>query len=306
MNYFKYVANTLVMVEPKYFCFNQETATNNAFQNKPNITNQDLQKIVINEFYTMVDKIRSNNINVIVLESNFETPDAVFPNNWFSTHLLNQKPYIFIYPMHAQNRRREVQIEKLIEKLQKNTGLTYNILDLRGDYSTTLEGTGAFIFDHEYKTAYVSISPRANKSLAQDVCRRLDYKLITFTSFDKKGPIYHTNVMLSIGERLAIICLESIKADEERKTVIESLQKANKEIIEISLEQMYQMCGNVLEVKNKDGKSFLILSQTANQSFLEPQLNTIDKYITRIPCDIKNIEMVGGGSARCMLAEIFY
>lgn len=299
------IANTVVMVKPTHFSFNQETSVNNAFQNKLDISNQQLQTRVMLEFDNMVKNIRSNGIEVIVLDSNSDTPDAVFPNNWFSTHIIDNKPYVFIYPMYTENRRKEVQIESLLKHLKDVTNCDFQVLDLRDDYSKALEGTGVFIFDHEYKTAYMSISPRADSDLAQEVCNKLGYRLITFTSFDKKGPIYHTNVMLSIGEHLAIICLESIQSDRERELVIQSLQHANKEIIEISIEQMYQMCGNVLEVKNKNNKSFLILSETAKKGFTQNQLDTMSKYVKYIVSDISNIETVGGGSARCMVAEVF-
>ncbi|APC91073.1 hypothetical protein BBG19_0335 [Francisella sp. MA067296] len=294
------------MVEPKYFCFNQETSVNNAFQNQLDISNDELQSRVIREFENMVAKIRTNGIEVIVLKSNPNTPDAVFPNNWFSTHIIDNQPYIFIYPMYTRNRRHEVQVDNLLVQLNKLTTTNYKVVDFRGDYSKALEGTGVFIFDHEFKIAYMSLSPRANAQLAQQVCNKLGYKLVTFTSYDKKGPIYHTNVMLSIGEHLAVVCLESIKSAPQRELVIKNLQQSNKEIIDISLDQMYQMCGNVLEVKNKDDKSFLLLSQTAYKGFSQSQLAMIDKYATPIACDITNIEVVGGGSARCMLAEIFY
>lgn len=301
----KNIANTLVMVEPSHFCFNQETSVNNAFQKKTSMTNEQLQTAVMREFETMVSNIRAEGIDVVVLESKPNTPDAVFPNNWFSTHIIDRKSYIFIYPMYTQNRRDEVQLVNLLEKLETATTKKFKTLDFRKDFSRALEGTGVFIFDHEFKTGYISVSPRADVSLAQEVCNKLGYKLVTFTSFDKKGPIYHTNVMMSIGEHLAIVCLESIKSDSERQNVIKSLEAANKTIIDISLEQVYEMCGNVLEVKNKQGKSFLVLSETAHNGFTQQQLDKITNYITCLPCDIKNIETVGGGSARCMLAEIF-
>lgn len=302
----KNIANTIVMVEPKHFRFNQETSVNNSFQSKPDITNEQLQTAVLKEFKTMVCNIKSKGIDVITLESNDNTPDAVFPNNWFSTHIINGNPYVFIYPMYTQNRRNEVQIENLLKNLESNTGKEYKVLDFRGDFSKALEGTGVFIFDHEFKVAYMSVSPRADISLAKKVCEKIGYKLVTFTSFDKKVPIYHTNVMMSVGEHVAVVCLESIRSDLERQSVVESLEQANKIIIDISLDQMYKMCGNVLEVKNKQGKSFLVLSETAHNGFTQQQLDKMTNYITCLPCSIKNIETVGGGSARCMLAEVFY
>ena len=214
----QHIANTIVMVKPNYFCFNAETSLSNAFQNKPSLKNSDLQSTVMAEFDLMVKQIRANGISVITLESQPDTPDAVFPNNWFSTHIIDNQHYLFIYPMCTENRRKEVQIDSLVTNFQATTNNNYKVVDLRGDYSKFLESTGVFIFDHEYKTAYMSVSPRADETLAKEVCDKLAYKLITFTSYDKKGPIYHTNVMLSIGENIAIVCSESIKCDTEKKT----------------------------------------------------------------------------------------
>jgi hypothetical protein len=302
----KHIANTIVMVKPNHFGFNAETSLSNSFQNKPNLENSELQSTVIAEFDLMVEQIRVNGIKVITLESQPDTPDAVFPNNWFSTHIIDNQLYLFIYPMCTENRRKEVQIDNLVTNLQATTSNDYKVVDLRGDYSKFLESTGVLIFDHEYKTVYMSISPRANAKVAKEVCDKLGYKLITFTSYDKKGPIYHTNVMLSIGENIAIICLESIKCDSERLQVLDSLKKSNKEIVDISLEQMYKMCSNVLELKNLEGNSFTVLSNTANNGFTTEQLQVIDRHTKRIVCDIPNIENVGGGSVRCMMAEVFY
>ena len=226
----KYIANTIVMVKPNHFCFNAETSVSNAFQNKPNLENSVLQDTVMAEFDAMVEQIRAKGITVITLESNPDTPDAVFPNNCFSTHIIDSQHYLFIYPMCTENRRKEVQIDNLVSKLKATTGNDYKIVDLRDDYSKFLESTGVFIFDHEYKTAYMSVSPRADAELAKKVCDKLGYKLITFTSYDKKGPIYHTNVMLSIGEKIAIICLESIKCADEKSQVLDSLKKLTKRL----------------------------------------------------------------------------
>ena len=299
------IANTIVMVKPTYFCFNAETSLSNAFQNKPNIDNNTLQNTVTAEFNAMVNQIRENGISVIILESQPDTPDAVFPNNWFSTHLIGNQRLLLIYPMCTENRRKEVQIDNLLTNLKATTGNNYKVVDLRNDYNKFLESTGVFIFDHKYKTAYMSSSPRADATLAKEVCDKLGYKLIIFTSYDKEGPIYHTNVILSIGDNIAIVCSESIKCDIERKKVLDTLRNSNKEIIEISLEQMYQMCGNVLELKNSSNQHFTVLSTTANIGFTTVQLQVIDKHTKRILCDIPNIENVGGGSARCMMAEVF-
>lgn len=268
----QYIANKIVMVKPNHFCFNTETSVSNAFQNKSILENSVLQDIVMSEFNTMIEKIRASGISVITLESPSDTPDAVFPNNWFSTHTIDNHPFLIIYPMCTENRRKEVQIDNLLSNLKKVTNNDYKVLDIRGDNSKFLESTGVLIFDHEYKVAYMSISTRVDVPLAKEVCNKIGYKLVEFTSFDKQGKIYHTNVMLSIGENIAVVCSEAIKSDTERTLVLECLQKSNKEIVDISLEQMYQMCGNVLELKNDNNHNFTILSTTANNAFTTEQL----------------------------------
>ncbi len=300
------IANTVVMVKPQHFSFNDETAVNNAFQTK--LTNLDISALAMDEFSSMVKKMRAVGINVIELDSpKCHTPDAVFPNNWFSTHVISGKHYLYIYPMFSKNRQAEVQIACLKNALEQRMNVPYQVVDFRENAGNrALEGTGVFIFDHQQKYAFLSLSQRADIELARKVTDQLGYRLISFHSVDRTGaPIYHTNVMMSIGEKLAFVCLESIANKDERDNVESALEVMGKEIITLSYEQIYQMAANVLELVNDKEKHFLLLSESANQAFSKAQTQIIDRYVTRLPCDIPTIETVGGGSVRCMLAEVF-
>ena len=302
------IADTVLMVSPQHFSFNLETAPSNAFQNQLSLDTPTINEQARAEFMQVVDTLRSNGITVLLLDSPSEyTPDAVFPNNWFSTHLLNNERYLFVYPMLCENRKKEVQLQSLQTLLSDSLQVNYHVIDLRNNDNSILEGTGALIFYHQGKVAFMSISERADINLAKLVTDRLGYELITFTSYDQQGqPIYHTNVVMSIGEQLAFICLEAIRSIQERQKVEEKLHQIGKTIIDLTLAQVYGMAGNVLELQNKQGKHFLLLSATANKSLTNLQKKTIDQFCKRLPSDISTIETIGGGSVRCMLAEIFY
>ncbi|MCF6774957.1 arginine deiminase-related protein [Thiotrichales bacterium 19X7-9] len=302
-----FIANTVVMVEPKHFAFNSQTASNNVFQH--DVGETDLVAKATKEFKQMVSQIRAVGIDVIVLTSPKEkTPDAIFPNNWFSTHLIDDEPYLFIYPMFSANRQAEVQVALLEKALLEHTNKQYKVIDFReNSNNTALEGTGVFVFDHAKKYAFLSLSERADITLAERVVTKLGYKLVAFTSVDQKNrAIYHTNVMMSIGDKLAFVCLEAIYSEQERAMVKSTLNKLDKVIIELNYKQMYQMAANVLELRNNQNQHFLLLSKCADNALEESQKEVIDKYCVRVPCDIPTIETVGGGSVRCMLAEIFY
>lgn len=302
------IANTVLMVPPRHFSFNLETAASNVFQNQLALGEITINKQAHTEFRQLVDTLRSHGITVLLLESPTEyTPDAVFPNNWFSTHRINNQRYLFIYPMLCENRKKEIQLESLQALLLEDLQVDYNIIDFRKHHDSVLEGTGALVFDHQAKVAFMSISERADINLATLVTDSLGYELIPFPSHDKQGQaIYHTNVVMSIGEQLAFICLEAITTVQEQKRVKEKLHQMGKTIINLTLSQVYGMAGNVLELKNKQGKHFLLLSTTANENLTNPQKRMIDQFCKRLPADISTIEKVGGGSVRCMLAEIFY
>ncbi|MGP1871642.1 MAG: citrulline utilization hydrolase CtlX (plasmid) [Arsenophonus sp.] len=300
--------DTLLMISPNNFKFNKETAKNNLFQKDINISNN----VALEEFNSMVNKLRNNSIRVIVMQSkqNVETPDSIFPNNWFSIHSTeksNEKTLI-VYPMFTKNRRLELQSNNLINLLRKE-GININkIIDFSPYVNKLmfLEGTGSLVLDRENHIAYAAISPRTNLNMVNIFAKKMNYKPIIFHSVDENNRlIYHTNVMMSVGSNFAVIALDSISNNKEREILLKQLDETHKEIIPITLEQVKNMAGNILEVRAKNGKTKIIMSESAYNSFTSEQRNILMKFGDLIPVNIKNIETVGGGSARCMLAEIF-
>ncbi len=297
--------NKIVMIRPADFHFNAETAVNNYYQHESSENKKEIQKKALAEFDRFTEKLRAAGIDVNIIEDSFEpsTPDSIFPNNWFSTH---EEGKIFIYPMYAENRREE--IKKFREKLYKIGN--YSNLQVT-DYSTKaeqgifLEGTGSIVLDRENKKAYCSLSPRSDKNLFLKFCNDTGYKPVIFSSFQEGHLIYHTNVMMGIGETKAVICLESITNEKERETVRKELSESRKEIIEISLEQVKNFLGNVIELRGHKDKRYFIMSETAYNSMTESQKEKILKDTEIIYSDVKTIEYYGGGSVRCMIGEIF-
>lgn len=302
------ITHTVLMVQPDHFQFNTQTAADNAFQST-HIKDQDVLVSAQREFSDMVNTLRKADINVITLSSPIDiTPDAVFPNNWFTTHDENGKRSIIFYPMLAENRRLERQIIQL-KNILTNFNFDYaNEIDFssyenKGKY---LEGTGSVILDRMNNIAYAAISARTDETILREFAERMNYKTIIFDSYDKNHrPIYHTNVILSIGEEFAVITSESIAHAEQRQRVLNSFKTTNKEIIEISLEQMNHMCGNILQLRNNTGEAKIILSQTAFDAFDVGQKQRLQQHGELVIVKIPTIEAIGGGSARCMLAEIF-
>lgn len=295
------------MVSPNHFGFNPQTAKSNVFQHKVNESEIKIQQKALAEFNIAVEKLEQNGIKVLVLPSREDviTPDAIFPNNWFSHHADGK---LVIYPMLAQNRRAERQPKKLEELLKKNNIPVSEIIDLTSDENNGnfLEGTGSLVLDRENKVAFAMESPRTTKIEFEKWCQKMNYDGILFHSYDKAGfPIYHTNVTMSIGKEYAVICLESIKNISEREIVSEALYNLKKEIIELSVEQIYDYCGNTLQVINNRGESKIIMSKTAKDGLSNNQIKTLEKFGGIITLDIPEIETVGGGSARCMLGEVF-
>ena len=235
------------------------------------------------------------------------TPDSIFPNNWVSFH---KDGKVVLYPMFATNRRVERRAD-IIESIQ-NQGFEVAEID---DWSSSenqslfLEGTGSMIFDHDNKIAYGSVSLRLDEKLFREFCSKYGFTPVVFHSYQTVGeerlPIYHTNVMMCVADKFVVICLDCIDDETERKTVVETIKNSGKEIIEISEAQMQQFAGNMLQVQNKDGEKFLVMSQTAYQSLNQEQVSNIEKYCEIIYSDLNTIEVNGGGSARCMLAEVF-
>lgn len=299
--------NTVLMVEPIAFGYNAETAENNYFQVEQKET--DIQQKALSEFKNFVEKLQAKGINVITVKDTIDphTPDSIFPNNWVSFH---QDGKVVLYPMFASNRRVERR-EDIIETI-KNEGFSVSEIDdwslpeIQGHY---LEGTGSMIFDHDYKIAYGSVSLRLDENLFKEFCEKYGFKPVVFHSYqtveNERLPIYHTNVMMCVADQFVVICLDCIDDELEREKVQEVIKSTNKEIIEISEGQLQQFAGNMLQVQNDQGEKFLVMSETAYKSLNSEQVSNIEKYCEIIHADLNTIEVNGGGSARCMLAEVF-
>lgn len=295
------------MIEPVAFGYNAQTAENNYFQVEQK--GADTQSKALVEFNNFVEKLRNKGINVIAVKDTLEphTPDSIFPNNWVSFH---KDGKAVLYPMFAPNRRSERRMD-ILETL-KNNGFKITEID---DFTASenenkfLEGTGSMIFDHENKIAYGSVSLRLDEELFKEFCAKYGFTPIVFHSYQNAGdqrlPIYHTNVMMCVADQFVVICLDCIDDELEREKVQEVIKSSGKEIIEISEDQLQQFAGNMLQVQNSEGKKFLVMSQTAYQSLNPEQINSIEKYCEIIYSDLNTIEVNGGGSARCMLAEVF-
>ncbi|WP_294266590.1 citrulline utilization hydrolase CtlX [uncultured Chryseobacterium sp.] len=299
--------DTVLMIEPIAFGFNEETAKNNYFQTEQK--GFDIQFKALSEFKMFVEKLRSKGINVITIKDTLDphTPDSIFPNNWVSFH---RDGKVVLYPMFASNRRVERR-EDIIETIKKQGFEVAEIDDwsLPETQGHFLEGTGSMIFDHDHKIAYGSVSLRLDENLFREFCEKYGFTPVVFHSFqtvwEERLPIYHTNVMMCVADQFVVICLECIDNELERSKVIETIKNSGKEIIEISEDQMQQFAGNMLQVQNKDGQKFLVMSETAYKSLAKDQIATIEKYCEIIHSDLNTIEVNGGGSARCMLAEVF-
>jgi len=295
------------MIRPINFGFNNETSKDNHYQKK--INKKNIAQLAIEEFENLVWHLKNSDIDVHVYHDDnmYKTPDSVFPNNWISTH---QNGDIVLYPMSAKSRRRERRPE-VLDFLISHGFIINNVIDysFAEKESQFLEGTGSMILDRKNKIAYCSISERSNKELLLKFCKDFKYIPVSFHSFQdvakKRLPIYHTNVMMCLAESYCIICLDCIDDRKERINVINFLENSEKELIEISENQVGNFAGNMLELLNEKGESMLVMSKSAENSLNENQKNIINKYSTIISCDINTIEVCGGGSARCMIAEIF-
>lgn len=293
----------ILMVPPDGFKFNQETAASNTFQNKIDI--HEVDRLAADEFSRMVKQLQPY-VDVLILKQNPALPDAVFPNNWFSTHLDDSgKRLLVIYPMLAKNRQAEVNIEGLSQVLNVAGIVVDEVIDLRNLDHQILEGTGSIVLDRLNGYLYASLSPRTNRSLVNQLADRLNYTAIVFHSVDEHNhPIYHTNVMMSIAKHYVVVCMDCITDMSEKQALIEACENTQKHIISISMEQMHHMCGNVFELFDKQQQSILVLSSQAKKYFTPLQLELIQRYSKLLEVDINTIESIGGGSARCMMAEI--
>ncbi len=294
------------MVRPVRFAFNEETAGNNAFQVRSASAEaaRTTQLQAVSEFDAYVALLREHGVRVDVLQDTPEpfTPDSIFPNNCFSTH---DDGTLVVYPMFAQNRRRER--EKLLpfiapEHFSRVVDLTH--WEAEGK---CLEGTGSLILDREHHIAFACLSPRTDRDVMREWAEALGYDYFLFDSCDEQGmPVYHTNVVMHVGSTLAVVCLDAIRDAEQRATLEGLLEENGKTVVSITLEQMHQFAGNMLELQDQAGHPLLIMSQTARRSLSTKQLLTMSQHAAILSPDISAIEQAGGGSARCMLAEIFY
>ena len=297
--------DTVLMIEPIAFGFNEQTAVNNYFQVQQE---GNVQEKALEEFHSFVEKLRAKGINVLTIKDTIDpkTPDSIFPNNWVSFH---QDGKVVLYPMFADNRRlerREDIINQIKEKFDIKEIIDYSKIENENKY---LEGTGSMIFDHNNKIAYGSISLRLDEELFRKFCSEFGFKPVVFHSYQTAGeerlPIYHTNVMMCVADKFVVICLDCIDDETERKNVIDSIKNSGKELIEISEDQMQNFAGNMLQVQNNSGDKFLVMSQSAYRSLKLEQISAIEKHCEIIYSDLETIESDGGGSARCMLAEVF-
>lgn len=293
----------IMMIRPVRFAFNLETAVNNAFQ-VPGPT-AGVQQKAAEEFDGLVALLREHGVNVLEIEDTPEpyTPDSIFPNNWASFHFDGT---IVLYPMFAENRR----LERKPEVLEK-VGAQFEIkkrLDLSGweSKSRYLEGTGSMVLDRDNRIAYACLSPRTDVDVLDDFCRQLQYQPIVFDAFDMNGlPIYHTNVMMCVADTYVVICADAISNSSERETVLAMIEQTKKAVVTITLKQMNHFAGNMLQVANDKGERLLVMSSQAYSSLSKDQLETLTAFNPIIHSDLSTIETNGGGSARCMMAEIY-
>nr|WP_314784202.1 arginine deiminase-related protein [uncultured Capnocytophaga sp.] len=304
----KQITNTVLMVRPVRFRMNEETVVNNYFQEEMDLKNEEINRQAQQEFDAFVHKLREVGVKVIGVDDIYEqnTPDSVFPNNWITFH---QNGNVAIYPMFAENRRRERR-EDILDKVEEEGFLIENVYDYTDaeQENIFLEGTGAMVLDRVHRKAYCALSPRADEELFIEFCEDFEYTPVIFKAYQevdgKQVPIYHTNVMMALGEDFAIVCLDTITDKSERKNLLHHLKEDKKEIISISPEQMCQYAGNMLQVQGKDS-TYLVMSDAAYNALTPQQIQTIEKYTQILHSNLETIETCGGGSARCMLAEVF-
>lgn len=297
------IASTVLMIRPIQFGYNVETAVNNVFQ--INATDERTQEKALYEFDNYVHLLKSKGIEVLVVNDtpNPATPDSIFPNNWVSLH---SNGTLCLYPMFAQNRRNERK-SFVISKITTN----YEVKQVE-DFTSFekddmfLEGTGSMVLDNDHRIAFACISQRTHPKVLETFCEKMNYKPFTFTAVDAKGfPIYHTNVMMCSADQFIVACVDSIKDENEKNQFIELVNKLNKKLITISFEQMNQFAGNMIQLQNNLGEKFLVMSQSAYKSLNQEQIDELSKYNELLPIPLTTIETNGGGSARCMVAEIF-
>lgn len=297
------------MIRPVNFRMNEQTAVNNYFQEEIDALQATVNQKARTEFDTFVEKLRKAGVHVVVVEDTLDpdTPDSIFPNNWISFHGDGQ---IALYPMFAENRRLERR-EDVLEQLEGEGFKIENVMDYTSaeEHGVFLEGTGSIVLDRVNQKAYCALSPRADEDLFIEFCEDFEYTPVIFHAYqtvkDERLLIYHTNVMMCVADTFAVICLECIDDKKERKSVEKHLKDDGKEIIAITEAQMHQFAGNMLQVTGNDDKTYLVMSQSARDSLTEDQVSRIEKHSEILSSSLETIETCGGGSARCMMAEVF-
>jgi len=304
----KQITNTVLMVRPVRFRMNEQTVVNNYFQEEMDLKNDEINRQAQQEFDVLVEKLRTVGVKVIVVDDIYEqnTPDSVFPNNWITFH---QNGDIAIYPMFAENRRRERR-EDILDKVEAEGFDIENVYDYTDAEKENifLEGTGAMILDRVNRKAYCALSPRADEELFIEFCEDFEYTPLIFKAYQQVNneqlPIYHTNVMMALGVDFAVVCLDTITDKSERKTLLQHLKEDKKEVINITPEQMCQYAGNMLQVQGKNS-TYSVMSDAAYNALTPQQIQTIEKHTQILHSNLETIETCGGGSARCMMAEVF-
>lgn len=290
------------MIKPVSFGYNAETAVNNAFQVKN--ADENVQQKALQEFNDFVSVLQSNGVDVTVIEDTTtpHTPDSIFPNNWVSFH---HDGTLLLYPMYAVNRRAERK-EHVLKKIMEKFSVTKQIdLSVYEDRNIFLEGTGSMVLDRDNRIAYACISPRTSEQLLGEFCRQMNYKPVVFDATDGNGQaIYHTNVVMCVADRYVVICMESITAPDQQQFVSETIINSNKKIIPISLHQMQHFAGNMLQVENDKEEKLLVMSSQAYEALTIEQVQELNRFNRIIHSPLTTIETNGGGSARCMMAEV--
>ena len=303
------ITNDIMMIRPVAFHMNEQTAVNNYYQRKEKgVSADDVQKEALEQFDTFVKVLRNEGVNVTVFDDTISpaTPDSIFPNNWISFH---QDGTIRLYPMYAENRRLERRddiLDELKQSFNVNDVVSFTDWETKGYY---LEGTGSLLLDRQNKIAYAAISERTMPEVLEDFCQEAGFDPVAFhalqTVNDERLPIYHTNVMMCLGETFAVVCLNSIDDENERSNLVQSLERTDKEVIDITEQQKEHFAGNMLQVLGSNDQRLVVMSSAAFHSLNDDQKDRLSNHGKLVHSDIHTIEKLGGGSARCMMAEIF-
>lgn len=298
-------ASTILMIRPASFGFNPETAQNNYFQVKTGVSTNVIQQNAVVEFDNMVNQLRKNGVEVLVIEDTASPlkPDAVFPNNWLST---SPGGKVFVYPMYSPSRRKEKRddiLKMLSKQFRVRDVQDWSEFEAEGRY---LEGTGSMVMDHDNKLIYAAVSERTSVAVLERFAAENRYQAITFLATDKEGfPVYHTNVVMTLGSTFCVLCEEAFEEEWELIAVRQLLESTHHTIIPITRDQMHAFGGNMLEVKNNKDEHLLVVSMTAYNSLRKEQKQMLEAYARLLPVAIPTIEQTGGGSVRCMMAEVF-